>query len=73
MTSPSRKDRLGLRRPTIPVAYTRLLLQALDGGWAARAIAVASTLCVMYTRVHALLLIAIGALLLVGVHAIGGA
>ncbi|MDI9682415.1 AraC family transcriptional regulator, partial [Burkholderia cenocepacia] len=29
MTSPSRKDRLGLRRPTIPVAYTRLLLQAL--------------------------------------------
>ncbi|KAB0648177.1 AraC family transcriptional regulator, partial [Burkholderia territorii] len=29
MTSPSRKDHLGLRRPTIPVAYTRLLLQAL--------------------------------------------
>ena len=29
MTSPLAKDRLGLRRPTIPVAYTRLLLQAL--------------------------------------------
>ncbi|MBR8420232.1 AraC family transcriptional regulator [Burkholderia dolosa] len=29
MTSPHRKDRLGLRRPTIPVAYPRLLLQAL--------------------------------------------
>ncbi|MBU9692667.1 AraC family transcriptional regulator [Burkholderia multivorans] len=29
MSTPSRKDRLGLRRPTIPVAYPRLLLQAL--------------------------------------------
>ena len=48
-----------------------MLLQTLDGGWTARAIAVASTLCVMYTRIHALLLIAIGALLLVGVHALG--
>ncbi|MBN3820968.1 hypothetical protein G3N57_32460, partial [Paraburkholderia sp. Se-20369] len=26
MTSPPRKDQLGLRRPTIPVAYPRLLL-----------------------------------------------
>ena len=45
------------------------VLQALDGGWAARAIAVASTQCVIYTRIHALLLIAIGALLLVGARA----
>ncbi|WP_321869062.1 AraC family transcriptional regulator [Burkholderia ubonensis] len=30
MTSPPAKDRLGLRRPTIPVAYPRLLLQVLD-------------------------------------------
>ncbi|MBS6359400.1 AraC family transcriptional regulator [Burkholderia sp.] len=29
MTFPPRKDRLGLRRPTIPVAYPRLLLQVL--------------------------------------------
>ncbi len=29
MTSTPRKDRLGLRRPTIPVAYPRLLLQVL--------------------------------------------
>ncbi|KAB0640126.1 AraC family transcriptional regulator [Burkholderia stagnalis] len=29
MTSPLAKDRLGLRRPTIPVAYPRLLLQVL--------------------------------------------
>ncbi|KVL17031.1 chromate transporter [Burkholderia sp. MSMB1826] len=55
------------------LASVWVLLQALDGGWPARAIAVASTLCVIYTRVHALLLIAIGALLLVGVHALGGA
>ena len=53
------------------LASVWVLLQALDGGWAARAIAVASTLCVIYTRIHALLLIAIGALLLVGVHALG--
>ncbi len=46
-------------------------LATLDGGWPARAIAVASTVCVMVTRVHALLLIVVGALLLVGVHAIG--
>jgi len=54
------------------LASAWVLVQALDGGWAARAIAAASTLCVIYTRVHALLLIAIGALLLVGVHALGG-
>jgi chromate transporter len=53
------------------LASVWVLLQTLDGGWTARAIAVASTLCVMYTRIHALLLIAIGALLLVGVHALG--
>jgi AraC-like DNA-binding protein len=29
MTSPLAKDRLGLRRPTIPVTYARLLLQVL--------------------------------------------
>lgn len=48
-----------------------VLLQALDGGWPARAIAVASTLCVMYTRVHALLLIAAGAAALVGLRLVG--
>ncbi|RQS20823.1 chromate transporter [Burkholderia sp. Bp8998] len=53
------------------LASVWVLLQALDGGWPARAIAVGSTVCVMVTRIHALLLIVVGALLLVGVHAIG--
>ena len=38
-----------------------VLLQALDGGWPARAIVFASTACLMVTRVNPLLLIACGA------------
>ncbi|KVL13818.1 chromate transporter [Burkholderia ubonensis] len=53
------------------VASAWVLLQGLDGGWPARALALASTVCVMRTRIHALALIAAGAGLFVALRLTG--
>lgn len=45
------------------LASVYVLLQALDGGWPARAIALAATAVLMFTRVPPLLLLACGALI----------
>lgn len=50
-----------------------VLLKTLDGGSAARAIAMASTALLLATRINALLLLLCGALLLLGVYALGTA
>ncbi len=47
------------------LASVYVLLQGLDGGWPARALAIVSTVCVMRTRINALLLIAAGAAIFV--------
>ena len=43
------------------LASAYVLLQSLEGGWAAYVFAAISTLCVMYTRINALWLLAVGA------------
>ena len=43
------------------LASVYVLVQGLEGGWMARVFALASTLCVMYTRINALWLLALGA------------
>ncbi|PAJ77241.1 chromate transporter [Burkholderia ubonensis] len=53
------------------IASAWVLLQGLDGGWPARGLALASTVCVMRTRIHALALIAAGAGLFVALRLIG--
>ncbi len=45
-----------------------VLLQALEGGWLARGIAVAATAALMVTRINPLLLMAVGALVFVALH-----
>lgn len=50
------------------LATVYVLMSGLDGGWWARAIALASTAIVMYTRVNTVLLIGAGAALLVVIH-----
>jgi chromate transporter len=52
-------------------ASVYVLMRALDGGWAAQAIALVSTALVMFTRVNTLLLILGGGVLLVACHAAG--
>ncbi|WP_179402987.1 chromate transporter [Burkholderia guangdongensis] len=52
------------------LASVWVLLQGLDGGWPARVLALVSTVCVMRTRVNALLLILAGAAIFVAMHAI---
>lgn len=52
------------------LASVYVLLQGLDGGWLARALAVVSTVCVMRTRINALLLIVSGAVIFVGVRVV---
>jgi chromate transporter len=53
------------------LAAVCVLMQALDGGWFARGIAIASTIWLVSTRVSPLLLLACGALLFVGAHLVG--
>lgn len=53
------------------LAAVYVLIQALDGGWPARGIALASTAALMLTRVSPLLLIAAGAGLFLALHALG--
>jgi len=53
------------------LAATYVLLQALDGGWIARAVALASTATLLLTRVNPLLLIGAGVAIFIGLHAIG--
>ncbi|WP_347557809.1 chromate transporter [Robbsia sp. KACC 23696] len=49
-----------------------VLLQTLDGGAAAKVIAVGATVVLLMSRVNPLLLLLCGALLLLAVHALGG-
>jgi len=72
---------LALERGLRPIAAGMILaagwvlLRTLDGGWAARTIAVASTVLLLNTRVNPLLLLLCGALVLLGanelMHAFG--
>jgi chromate transporter len=48
-----------------------VLLQAMDGGWFARAIAFASTATLLLTKVNPLLLIGTGVAIFIGLHALG--
>lgn len=50
-----------------------VLLQTLDGGAAAKVIAVGATAALLISRVNPILLLFIGALLLLAVYALGGA
>lgn len=50
------------------LASVVVLVEGLDGGWPARLLALASTACVMYTRIHALTLIALGTGLFCALH-----
>lgn len=45
-----------------------VLLEALDGGWLARAIAVGSTALLVVTKINPLLLMALGAIVFVSLH-----
>lgn len=47
-----------------------VLLEALDGGWLARAIALASTALLMATRVPPLVLLSLGAVVFVSLHSL---
>jgi chromate transporter len=53
------------------LAATYVLLQAIDGGWVARAIALASTAALLLTKVNPLLLIGAGVAIFIGLHTIG--
>ncbi len=46
-----------------------VLLQALEGGWPARCIALASTALLLVTRVNPIALMALGAVVFIGLHA----
>lgn len=52
------------------LAAVYVLLQALEGGWAARAVACASAVLLIFTRVNPVLLIAIGMALFVAFRAL---
>jgi chromate transporter len=54
------------------LASVFVLIEGLDGGWQARALALASTACVMYTRINALLLIGLGAGVFTALHWVQG-
>jgi chromate transporter len=47
-----------------------VLIEALEGGWLARAIAVAATVVLLFTRVNALVLLGAGAVLFTALHGI---
>ncbi len=51
------------------LAATYVLLQAIDGGWFARAVAFASTAVLLRTRVNPLLMVGAGAAIFAGLHA----
>jgi chromate transporter len=52
-------------------AAVYVLLQGLDGGWLARAVAIVSTALVMATRINALVLVVGGAAVFLALHAVG--
>lgn len=52
------------------LAAVYVLLQGLEGGWLARAMALVSTVIVMFTRANALVLVAGGAVTFVLLHAV---
>ena len=52
------------------LAAVYVLLQALDGGWAARGIAFASMGAVMAMRINPLVLLACGAVAFIAMHAV---
>jgi chromate transporter len=49
-----------------------VLLQALEGGWPARCIALASTVLLLVTRVNPIALMALGAVVFIGLHGVVG-
>ncbi len=49
-----------------------VLVEALEGGWLARCIAVAATGALMVTRINPLLLMGIGAVVFVALHTVAG-
>jgi chromate transporter len=49
-----------------------VLLQALEGGWPARCIAIASTVLLMTTRINPVALMALGAVVFIGLHGVLG-
>jgi chromate transporter len=53
------------------MAAVYVLLQALDGGWPARIIALASTAALMASRINPLILLAAGAAILIGLRLVG--
>ena len=50
-----------------------VLLEALEGGWPARSIALASTALLMTTRVNPIVLMSLGAVVFIAVHGLMGA
>jgi chromate transporter len=52
------------------LATAYVLILGLEGGWIARTVAVVSTICVMRTRINALVLIGAGAAIFVALHAV---
>ncbi len=55
------------------LAAVTVLMQKLDGGWLAQAIALVSTTILMLTRINPLLLLVCGAGIFVGLHGFAGA
>lgn len=53
------------------LAATYVLLQAIDGGWIARAVAFASTATLLLTKVNPLLLIGAGVVIFIALHGAG--
>jgi chromate transporter len=49
-----------------------VLLQALEGGWVARGIAVGSTALLMMTKINPIALMALGAVVFIGLHGVLG-
>jgi len=49
-----------------------VLLQALEGGWPARCIALASTALLMVTRINPIVLMTLGAVVFIGLHGVLG-
>ena len=54
------------------LAASLVLVQALEGGWLARCIAVAATGALMVTRISPLLLMGVGAVMFVTLHSVTG-
>jgi chromate transporter len=54
------------------LASVLVLLQALEGGWPARCIAIGSTALLMVTRINPIAVMALGAVVFIGLHSVLG-